>query len=44
MLKISYYFNNKEVWEGLQRAGDTTDGSGPGTLKYLRNISVWKPP
>lgn len=25
MLKISYYFINKEVWEGLQRAGDTTE-------------------
>lgn len=32
MLKISYYFNTKEVWEGLQRAGDTTDSSGSGTF------------
>lgn len=37
MLKISYYFINKEVWEGLQRAGDTTESSGSGNLKLSQN-------
>lgn len=35
MLKISNYFNMKEAWEGLQRAGNTRNSSGLGSLKYL---------